>query len=182
MSNDIEKTLSEFVEPDEISKRKNGINSKKKGNRGELELVHILNERFKGHSSFARSPSSGAFVGGDNRERSKNLPFHAKLSLVSDIITDEKFNFVIEHKFYGEVNFWNLLGETSEWDKWWKQASGDAAFVEREPIVIIKYNGKKRLVLLKQTPIKPLMTIRNEFSVFWLDDLLALDDKFWFKP
>ena len=28
-------------------KRKKGIQSKKKGNRGELELVHILNERFE---------------------------------------------------------------------------------------------------------------------------------------
>jgi hypothetical protein len=55
------KELEEEFDLDEVKKKssKKRINSKKKGNRTELELAKILTARFEG-KSFKRTPSSDA--------------------------------------------------------------------------------------------------------------------------
>lgn len=171
-------------------------NSKKKGNRGENQLVHILCEHF-GEGQFKRTPSSGAYTGGQNREAAEYLPWEAKITLASDIITPADFNFILEHKFYESMNFWDLFSEKSKWNEWIEQAEGDAAFVEKQPMIVIKYNRHNRIALLKSPylleklseynmTIRPMLfwTPANSeaaYAVVWFEDLLRLPRKFWFR-
>lgn len=175
------------------------INSKKKGNRGELELVHILEDKF-GQGRFKRTPSSGAWTGGKNREGCENLPWEAKITLVSDLITPADFNFVIEHKFYADVSFWELFSEKSNWVCWLNQVEQDADFVNKSPLLVIKYNRHDRIALVsfadlvkyamgkeKESPdlAKHLHSLAKTFvwhgySVVPFAELLKLPQDFWF--
>ena len=159
------------------------INSKAKGNANENECVKILNERF-GEGKFKRSPSSGAFVGGQNRERSENLSEEAKVTLASDIITPTNFRFIIEHKAYKDVSFWDLFNESSNFFKWFEQVQGDAIFAKREPILIVKFNRKSRIAFIKKDiytdNCKYYFEVRGWYC-YMLSDLLIMDDWFWYK-
>jgi hypothetical protein len=175
------------------------INSKKKGNRGELELVHILEEKF-GEGRFKRTPSSGAWTGGKNREGCENLPWEAKITLVSDLITPADFNFVIEHKFYADISFWELLSEKSNWASWLNQVEQDADFITKSPLLVIKYNRHDRIALISFADLvkyamskekensdlaKQLHTLAKIFvwrgySVVPFAELLKLPQDFWF--
>jgi hypothetical protein len=171
-------------------------NSKKKGNRGELELVHLLCEKF-GEGRFKRTPSSGAYTGGKNQEAAKNLPWEAKITLVSDLITPSDFNFVIEHKFYADANFWDLLSEKSNWNEWVRQVESDAKFVDKIPLLVIKYNRHQRIALIKSADLMQYAEKRIDsekikledmagrfnwkgYSVVEFQDLLNLPEDFWF--
>lgn len=171
-------------------------NSKKKGNRGENELVKILCENF-GSGKFKRTPSSGAYTGGLNREKSENLPWEAKITLASDVITPSNFNFIIEHKFYESINFWNLFAEKPQWLEWIEQAEGDAAFINKEPLIIIKYNRHNRIAIIKSPfllqelkrfnlDIRPILFWvpqgkETGYSIVYLEELLKLPREFWFS-
>lgn len=155
------------------------INSKSKGSRGELELVHLLENRF-GEGKFKRSPSSGAITGGANRESSENLSMEAKITLASDIITPINFRFIVEHKFYGNANFFDLFNESSELFKWFEQAEGDANFVNKEPMLVVKYNYKQRIAYIKQKLINYVFEIRGWYC-YWFSDLLTLDEYWWYE-
>jgi len=176
------------------------INSKKKGNRGELELVHILEEKF-GVGRFKRTHSSGAWTGGKNREGCENLPWEAKITLVSDLITPADFNFVIEHKFYADISFWELLSDKSNWNDWLNQVEGDADFVKKVPLLIIKYNRHDRIALVpyaylvkygmskekidlelsKKIHESAKYFVWKGYSVVSLQSLLDLPVDFWFN-
>lgn len=171
-------------------------NSKKKGNRGENQLVHILCEHF-GDGKFKRTPSSGAYTGGQNRELAKNLPWEAKITLASDIITPSNFNFILEHKFYAAMNFWSLFSDKSKWGEWIEQAEGDAAFVNKEPMIVVKYDRHDRIALIRspylmeqllkfKKTIRPMLFwtpagSKAAYSIVLLEDLLALPKEFWFS-
>lgn len=165
------------------------INSKKKGNRGELEFVHILCDRF-GEGKFKRTPSSGAYTGGKNREAAKNLPWEAKITLASDIITPANFRFIVEHKFYGEISFWELFSDKSNWNDWADQACGDAEFVNKQPLIVIKYNRHNRIALVNKNLLPQENPIRTwfiwphnqiDFAVVEAEELIKLPDDFWFE-
>jgi hypothetical protein len=171
-------------------------NSKKKGNRGENQLVKILCEKF-GDGEFKRTPSSGAYTGGLNRAKSENLPWEAKITLASDVITPANFNFTIEHKFYESIDFWHLFSDKSKWNEWINQAEDDATFINKEPLVVIKYNRHERIVLIRSpyllSELKRLEVDINiplfwkpanrgyGYAVVWLSDLLELPREFWFS-
>lgn len=155
------------------------VNGKKKGNRGELEAVHILNDRF-GAGVFARVPQSGAVTGGFNRAKVQNLSEAALNTLSGDLITPEKFKFSIEHKFYAESNFFELFNDKSNLKSWFAQAEGDASFVNKEPMLIVKYNGKQRIVFVK-VKLDGYVFETNGWYCTWLSDLLLLEDTFFFN-
>ena len=157
------------------------INSKKKGSRTELELVKILEERF-GKGRFKRTPQSGAHVGGKNQEGATNLPFEAKITLVSDLIVPVDFRFVIEHKSYKEASFWDLFNEWSDLHDWLLQVEDDAKFVDREPMLIVKYNRKKRITYTKRKSRFPGYIFKhNGWYCYLLKPLLEQNDSFWFR-
>lgn len=171
------------------TKRKKGIQSKKKGNRGELELTHILNERFEGHT-FARSVQSGAYIGQSNAYRANSMTEEQKLVFAGDIRVPINFKFTIEHKAYAEASFWDLFNESSDLHSWMKQAEHDAESVGKQPMLIVKYNNKKRIAYLKKNYVDSLersnletYTIfsHNGWYCFWLEDLLKETDSFFFE-
>jgi hypothetical protein len=155
------------------------INSKKKGSSGELECVHILDEKF-GKGKFFRVPASGARVGGFNREKAFNISKEAKEVLSGDIITPTNFKFSIEHKFYANSNFFDLFNEKSDLQNWFNQAEGDAKFSNKEPMLVVKYNGKKRIVFVKVKLDKYVFETKGWFCL-WFSDLLLLEDSFFFN-
>ena len=157
------------------------INAKKKGNRGELELVKILCERF-GEGKFKRTPSSGGFVGGANRAFSGNLTEAQKQAFASDIIAPENFKFSIEHKFYkNPFTIFDLENKSSDINNWFEQVSGDAAFAGKEPLLIVKYNGKKRIVFSRELVDIDYILETKGWYCYWLDDLIKIENSFWFK-
>jgi len=182
------------------------MNSKQKGKRGENELVHILNAKF-GEGKFKRVPFSGAITGGKNRAANEN--FEMKEAYTSDIAAPSNFNFVIEHKFYEEVNFWGLFSDKSKWNEWINQVGEDAKFVKKVPLLVIKYNRHKRITLVPymyitgyainkdSEPYYDFQKINNDlvakihamarnfiwkgYSIVELEDLLNLPKDFWFE-
>lgn len=155
------------------------LQAKKKGNRGELELVHILNERFGG-KLFARAVSSGAWIGGANRGRAETLTEEQQLAFASDIICPVNFFGVIEHKSYSKLDFWELFNDKSNLKQWFSQVESDANFVGKKPILIVKINNHKRIVFLKEKIDNPVFII-GEWNCLLLSDLLNLPDEFFFN-
>lgn len=154
---------------------------KKKGNNNENECRKILDERFKGITNFHRSPSSGAFVGGSNFYRKEQLNESQNLIFVGDIYCSrDDFIFTIEHKAYNEASFWDLFNESSDLHSWMEQAQHDADSVNKKPLLIVKYNNKKRIVFTHEKPFQEVFSHRG-WNCYWLEDLLTLPDDFFFE-
>lgn len=197
MIEDIEKEFFNDV-GEEIARRtsrRKAINSKKKGNRGEREAKDILNERFKGLAVFSRTPMSGAYVGGANREKKDYLTEAQKEMMTSDIFCNNSdFKFSIEHKNYKKekATIWEFFNDKSDLHSWMEQNDGDAASINKEPMLIVKYDNHKRIVFVPFTYLnsyyvhhakvpKLLPVFMHRYKCcFWLDDLLTLPDNFFF--
>ena len=123
MNNIEDEFLKEVVPDKQRSTRKKTINAKKKGNRGELDCVNILKERFPG-KIFSRTMGSGNYTGGKNAHNAELLTEEQKLMFVSDIRCPKEFKFCIEHKFYGifKISIWtvNFLDMMCLIIKWFK--------------------------------------------------------------
>ena len=160
------------------------INSKKKGNRGELECVKLLTEVIG--EGFARVPSSGAWAGGQNRERREDMSIEQKLTLVADIMTPPSFKFVLEHKNYESIDFWDLFNEGSKLNEWTEQVSGDAEFVGKHPMLIMKFNRHKRIVMTRfdfdgMYRFRWYDNKEREWYCSWFEDTLKVDKESWFE-
>ena len=146
---DIEKEFMEEIIPDkQRSTRRKSINSKRKGKSAERDCAHILNEHF-GKELFMRNIQSGAFVGGTNRGRADGMSKELQESMTSDIVLkDASYGtyFSIEHKAYNEASFWDMFNEASDLHRFMNQALTDANSIGKYPLLIIKYNKKKRIV------------------------------------
>lgn len=160
--------------------KKKKINSKKKGSNNENECRKILDARFT-FTNFHRSPSSGAFTGGANFYRKEQLNDSQNLVFVGDVYCSrEDFKFTIEHKAYAEASFWDLFNESSDLHSWMAQAQHDADSVKKSPMLIVKFNNKKRIVFLHEKPKEPVFSHRN-WNCYWLEDLLKEENKFFFE-
>lgn len=153
------------------------IQSKQKGNRGEREVAKIFNDKFKGEF-FKRAPFSGAFIGGNNRKNACVLTDEQQLAFASDIICPDFFRFVIEHKSYASIDFWELFNESSNLNSWIAQVSSDADFVKKDPMLIVKINNHKRIVFIKEEVPNYKFEYKGWYC-YWLDDLLAMPDTFF---
>ena len=170
------------------STRKKTINAKKKGNRGELDAVNILKERFKGQI-FSRTMGSGNYTGGQNAKNAELLTEEQKLMFVSDIRTPKEFKFSIEHKFYASIDFYDLFNKSSDLHKWYEQAETDAKLLERSPMLIVKTNKHKRIVFVKMDYLiknpyldnNKIVFIHEGWACLWFEDLLNAPDCFFFK-
>jgi hypothetical protein len=155
------------------------INSKNKGNSNERECVKILNEKF-GDKLFARAVSSGAWIGAGNRGRADTLTEEQRLAFASDLICPTNFRFVIEHKAYkDEATIWDFFNEKSNLKKWFEQVESDAEFVHKQPMLVIKYNNKKRIVFIKLKP-SIYTFIYKDWYCHWFEELLNSEPKEFF--
>lgn len=161
------------------------INSKQKGKSGERELCLILDKRFgEGKRIFFPTPSSGAWGGGQNRELREDMSWEQKITLVSDIMTPVDFKYVIEHKFYKNVSFYDLFNPSSNLNDWIDQVESDAAFVGKEPLLVVKTNNKPRFLFVKEKIFVPKFTYYRKdhhWHCYWLNDFLELSTDFFFE-
>ena len=169
----IEEEFDDFSKP-----KKKRINSKKKGNSAELQLCKILNDRF-GEKKFSRSVMSGAYLGAGNFARAMGLTEEQQSVFLGDVITPRNFKFVIESKAYNAAEFWDLFNESAPINDWIKQVSTDAERANKKPIIIVKYNNKKRIVYTKENVENYAFEFKG-WKCLWLDDFLNLEDEFFF--
>ena len=96
--------------------------SKAKGSGFERQFAKHLKEVFD--LNFERVPNSGAFIGGNNVYRSKNLSDSQQLLFEGDIIVpDELSKIKFECKFYSNFPFHKLFSsKVKQLDDWIEQA------------------------------------------------------------
>ena len=189
-------------------KPKRRINSKKKGNSFEGQIGKILADKLK-PLKFRRSQSSGAILGGENTKFLDQFSNDAKCLFVGDVVpTNEtdvarehgwKFKFTLECKFYKSCDNLEHLFNNTKIKGWIEQAISDALKVNKEPLLIFKFNRtdtycavpSKNLIPSSVTRTVKVKFSADEFSaankfddgieitIFTLKD--ALNDVDWWK-
>ena len=155
------------------------MNSKKKGNRVELEFAKILSNRF--NDTFRRVPASGAH--GTNLANT-NLRQDAKEILTGDIICPQWFEFTVEIKSRIDFNFWDLLNRDTEneIDQWIEQAKREAIVANKEWFIIVKINNKKPFIILNNNHLIDYdLTYKKNYGIIRFDYFLKLSDIFFGK-
>lgn len=158
---------------------KKKINSKAKGSTAERELCKILNERFPEHT-FKRVPASGAMFGGLNRKYAEGVEETITTALSGDVIVPSNFKYSLEHKAYKEISFWDLFNASSDLHSWLKQAEGDANFTNRKPMVVAKFNNKKRICFVKDK-FSDYVFEHDGWYCYWFEEYLKLEDSVFFE-
>jgi len=153
------------------------INSKKKGNRVELEMAKILSKRFD--KTFKRVPMSGAF---GTINANTELREDAMEILSGDLICPVGFRFSVEVKSRLDFNFWDMLADetVNEIDDWIDQAEGDAKLSNKEPLIIFKANNRKPFVLFPKRLKKGKLSY-GDYTVLRLDYFLKIRDQFFWR-
>lgn len=142
----------EDLEIENVSKnleKKKRVNSKKKGNRVELELTKILSAHFG--KDFSRSVGSGNRWG-----QVSNLPAHAKTTLTGDICPPEGFLWVIECKggYEDQIDLNSALDDgCAKLDDFIDQSTHDNQQSGRKPIIVWKRSRKPWLAMLKKSDL-----------------------------
>ena len=159
---------------------KKRINSKKKGNRAELELAKILTKRFD--VPFARvGASSGA------RVKNTKLPNNAVSVMAGDIIIPDGFRFgTFEVKSRKHVINYRIANKAL--DDIIDQAENDAVLTGKPPLICIKANRQGWDVLIPVDEFDHGASLGDYFVrygsylVYRLDVLLdSTHDHFWFS-
>ena len=88
-------------------------------------------------------------------------------------------SFTIEHKSYQEISFWDLFNASSDLHSWMKQSQDDADFVNKKPMLIAKFNNRKRIVFIKDE-IDGYVFRHNNWYCMWLEDFLGQQDDNYF--
>ena len=158
---------------------KKRINSKQKGNRGELELAKILSAKFG--MPFARiGVSSGA------RPKQVKLDGSAKETFTGDLVVPEGFLFSVEAKAVNAQV--DLLERSVLLEKFLRQVSDDAASIGKMPMLCWKRNRRGWLAFIPKRAFEgygelPLpYARRGDWLICKLDALLEIADRrFWFS-
>jgi len=158
-------------------KKKKKVNSRAKGNRFENKIAKILNERFK-TKEFCRSPGSGAFA------TTHTLPEYLKI--YGDLITPERFKYVIEiKKGYNEERVSELLNPKSQIFNMIAQAHRDSKKSSRKFLLIIGQDRRDPMAITNQLGLpvsgsKISGTFDDvDVEMFRLDDLLQIPDAYF---
>ena len=159
-------------------RKKKKINSRAKGNRFENKIAKTLNQRFN-TKEFCRTPGSGTFA------TTHTLPEYLKV--YGDLITPEKFKFVIEcKKGYDGEQVSDLFNSKSGISKMIVQAHRDSKKSSRKFLLIIGQNRQEPVAITNQTdlPVKGWMFKGYiddlEISMFRMCDLLCVEDSYFF--
>jgi len=159
-------------------KNKKKLNSRAKGNRFENKIAKQLNERFD-TKEFCRTPGSGAFA------TTHKLPEYLKV--YGDLITPEKFKFIIEcKKGYNEQQVSDLFNPKSIISNMVSQADRDSRKSSRKFLLIIGQNRKDPVVITNDTEINVQGNFlkgtvnRIKISLFSFKELLRIKDSNFF--
>jgi len=161
-----------------ILKKKKKINSRSKGNRFENKISKILNERFN-TNEFCRTPGSGAFA------TTHTLPDYLKV--YGDIITPEKFKYIIEcKKGYNEEQVSDLFNIKSNICKMIDQAHRDSKKSSRDFLLIIGQDRREPIAITNNLtlPVNGFYLKGKineiEIAMLRLTDLLDISDTHFF--
>lgn len=139
-------------ETPEVAVKKKRVDSKKKGSGWENTIAKKLSAVLA-PMKFRRSQSSGAILGGVNAKFLENFSTEAMTLFVGDVVPSNeadviktdgwKFPFSLECKFYKTIDDLEYLLTGTKIEGWMKQAEGDAAKLNKIPLLIFKFNRSK---------------------------------------
>ncbi len=172
--------------------KKKRFNSKAKGGSFEAKIAKLLSAALP--INFIKSPGSGARIGGKNfatigammGEETMKL-FNADVVPVNEQAAGYNFIFSTECKSYAEAdNFTSLVSGSANVFKWFAESIVDSAKINREPILIFKWNRTSIFVAVKSgtsSPIKAKLSIASHLDIpsldiYDFDDLLKYPE-FW---
>lgn len=172
----------------EEKQKKKRVNSKAKGSGFEGKVSKILSEKFA-PMKFARTPGSGARVGGQNFGAFGQFFSQEALNLfVGDVVPvneqdcPKNFRFIVECKAYKEAEKLEaLLSGSSNIYKWMDEVLVDCVKVGKDGIVIFKWNNTPIYAAVTkdvQLPNVSKIVLTNGIQVCHLDSLLGYPD-FW---
>lgn len=147
-------------------------NIKKKGNRGELLVCKMFNERFGG--GFNRVPNSGAY--GSTHNLSKAMT----VSMAGDLICPENFRFCVECKTGYDLDLQDLFVlNKSMWFSFLDQVMKDSERSGLQPMVIYKKDRKKPLMIVLNESILFLYIKNTSFNNINCVMNFKYENKFW---
>ena len=159
-----------------LKNKRKKLNSRAKGNRFENKIAKMLNKRFN-TEEFCRSPGSGAFA------TTHKLPDYLKV--YGDLITPEKFKYIIEcKKGYNEVKLDDLFNTKSIFSNMIAQAARDSKKSSRKFILIIGQDRRNPMAITNQQDIpihnKLVGNVGDiKITILKLEDLLSLNDSYF---
>jgi hypothetical protein len=135
--------------------KKKKVNGKAKGNGYENKIAKQFTTAFL-PLQFRRSQSSGAILGGQNEKYLDQYSFEVKRAFIGDVVpTNESdkdvpdFNFSVECKFYKDVeNLEHLVSKKSKIYMWIEEAKVDAAKLNKQPLLVFKFNRTSDFVAI----------------------------------
>ena len=168
----VKKNAKKLLDLENEFYKKPRINSRSKGNTFERAVAKTLNIRFN-TDEFCRTPGAGAFG------TTHKLPHYLKVH--GDLITPEKFKFVIEAKRGYDLQLEDLWKPKSNFYKFIKQAKRDCKAGGRDWLLIYKKDRQKEIVISEvEFPINPIIRVKNKYNVYLLKDLLEIHSSNFF--
>lgn len=176
---------------EEIKKSRKRVNSKGKGNSFENKVSKILAEALA-PMKFARTPGSGARLGGQNFAAFGAMFSQVAMNMfVGDVVSineqdcEKNFRFTVECKAYKDPDkLENLLHGNSNIYGWMEEVLVDCEKVNKEGIVIFKWNNTPIYTAVTKDVVLPedvkRIILTNGIQVSHLEELLAHKD-FWLK-
>lgn len=167
---------------------------KAKGSSFEAKIAKMLSAALP--INFIKSPGSGARIGGKNfatigamMGMDTQKLFNADVVPVNETAVGYRFHFSVECKSYATAdNFTSMVSGSANVYKWFEESVVDSAKIERDPVLIFKWNHTPIFVaVLARTMegmVKPAMTIQRgeqHLDVYLLDELLKVP-AFWVSP
>lgn len=173
---------------DSDNKKKKRVNSKAKGNAGELAIAKALTEALHPFV-FKRIQSSGAILGGQNAVNLDHYTPAGKCAFVGDVFcsNDEfnQFRFCIESKSYKDVDSLEHLFSSSNIYKWLIEVDIDSVKLDKDGIVLFKFNRTPYYAAVRPSIELPqgvqFITLTDGSKVCHMNDLLPHRD-FWIRP
>jgi hypothetical protein len=165
---------------------------KAKGGAFEAKVAKMLSAALP--INFIKSPGSGARIGGKNFATIGAMMgvdtqklFNADVVPVNEDQIGYSFLFSIECKSYATAdNFTSLVSGSANVFKWFKESVVDSAKIDREPILIFKWNHTPIFVAVRSkatTVVQPKLVISSaehelSLDIHELEDLLK-HPSFW---
>ncbi len=170
------------------NKKKKRVNSKAKGNAGELAIAKALTDALPPFV-FKRVTSSGAILGGKNAVNLDHYTPAGKCAFVGDVFcsNDEHnvFRFCIESKSYKDVDSLEHLFDSSNIYRWLDEVDVDRVKLNKDGIVLFKFNRTPYYAAVRSDIALPdgvkFLTLTDGSKVCHMADLLPHRD-FWIRP
>ena len=152
-----------MLEENEKNKNCNRKYSKIKGKNGERELAKILEQYFS--YKFLRVPNSGAFLGGKNIVREKELEDNQIKLFKGDIIVPDNLkNIVFECKFYKDFSLRSCLKNNNQLlNLWIKQIENT---INKELWFLCIKTNNKGWVVVFDFEHKPFFSLESYLIYF----------------